>query len=442
MRSWLSTVPPPIDALWERLARVAPTYLVGGAVRDVMLGRAPHDWDLATALVPQGVQEQASAWGYRVVDTGSRFGTLTVITAAGPCQVTTFRQDGPYRDRRHPQTVRFSIQLSDDLNRRDFTVNAMALDRNGQVIDPHGGRQDLVDGMIRAVGDPWQRFREDALRMWRAVRLFATDHPQRRWRLAPDVQAAIGDLSAETAAISPPRIGDELWQLVQAPHFADGLRLADQLGLLAALWPSWRAAQTLRVTPTGEPVSARLLATAQRGPTPLLRIAGLLSDPGIFEPHTAQQLLTALALPRAVVKTVGWLLAHQSFGQTPKTLPELRQWRRTWGAEKFALLWQFHLMLHPAAQTAGSADGFALWQQVLNEPQKLAVSGHEIMRWGQLTSGPLVGKWLSAIRAWVDDDPARNTPEQIYQFFRAHHHPPCPDRDTRSSGDDTRRNAQ
>ena len=143
-------------------------YIVGGCVRDMLMGKTPNDYDVTTDLTPDKVISAFS--GYKVIPTGIKHGTVTVHIDHFPVEITTFRTDGAYSDGRHPDSVRFVGDIKDDLSRRDFTVNAMARGEDGTLIDPFGGEGDLRSGIIRAVGDPSTRFREDALRILRAVR--------------------------------------------------------------------------------------------------------------------------------------------------------------------------------------------------------------------------------------------------------------------------------
>ena len=144
-------------------------YYVGGCVRDTILGRPVHDWDVTTSALP----EQVMACFDHCVPTGLKHGTVTVLLDGLSAEVTTFRTDGSYRDGRRPENVTFVRSLREDLARRDFTINAMAMDACGEITDLYGGREDLAQCVIRCVGDPEQRFREDALRMLRALRFSA-----------------------------------------------------------------------------------------------------------------------------------------------------------------------------------------------------------------------------------------------------------------------------
>lgn len=146
-------------------------YLVGGCVRDRYMKLSPHDYDLTTSALPE---EMLSIFeGERIIPTGLKHGTVTVLTESGPVEVTTYRQDGTYSDHRHPDEVAFTRSLREDLARRDFTMNAMAMDPAGEWVDPFGGRADIDARLIRCVGDPDRRFEEDALRILRGLRFSA-----------------------------------------------------------------------------------------------------------------------------------------------------------------------------------------------------------------------------------------------------------------------------
>lgn len=147
-------------------------YLVGGCVRDLLRGAQPQDWDICTSALPEETERCFS--GYPVLETGLRHGTVTVLADRQPYEITTYRADGPYSDGRRPDRVAFVPDLTEDLARRDFTVNAMALGLDGVVRDPFGGREDLKRGVIRCVGDPDRRFQEDGLRLMRSLRFSAT----------------------------------------------------------------------------------------------------------------------------------------------------------------------------------------------------------------------------------------------------------------------------
>ena len=184
-------------------------YPVGGGVRDLLLGRAPQDWDVTTSARP----EEILALFPGSVLTGGVHGTVTVPTPGGPVEVTPFRAEGGYSDGRHPDAVSFGVSLEEDLARRDFTVNALALAPNGTVIDPFGGLADLDAGVLRCVGNPARRFGEDRLRMFRALRLAA----QLGFALYPTVEAALAD-APSPANLAVERVGAEVDKALLSPR--------------------------------------------------------------------------------------------------------------------------------------------------------------------------------------------------------------------------------
>ena len=215
-------------------------WLVGGCVRDRLLGRPVHDYDLTVSCLPD-----RTAWlfrDHRLVEDGRKHGTIGVVTEGGVLEMTTFRTDGEYRDHRHPESVRFVPDLREDLARRDFTVNAMALSCRGELRDPFGGQADLAARLLRCVGDPRRRFREDALRILRCAR-FASELG---FRVEEATLRAGRELAGEAAAVSRERITAEWEKYLAGHHFAGALEL---LPLWEGVFPglgqlpaSWKAA--------------------------------------------------------------------------------------------------------------------------------------------------------------------------------------------------------
>ena len=179
-------------------------YAVGGCIRDSLLGKTPGDWDICTSALPE--ETEACFSDLRVVETGLKHGTVTVISSGEPYEITTFRSDGVYLDHRRPQKVDFVRTLKEDLLRRDFTINAMAAGLDGEIQDPFGGQKDLKDGIIRCVGDPEKRFSEDALRILRGLR-FAS---RLGFSIAPETAAAMERQKNLLAYVSGERIYKEL----------------------------------------------------------------------------------------------------------------------------------------------------------------------------------------------------------------------------------------
>lgn len=205
-------------------------YVVGGCVRDSILRRKPEDWDITTSATPQQVKSLFS----RTVDTGIEHGTVTVLMDEEPFEVTTYRIDGTYEDCRHPKEVVFTPSLSEDLRRRDFTINAMAYSRESGLVDEFGGLEDLGRRVIRCVGDSSERFSEDALRMLRAVRFAA----QLGFSVDVGTETAIREMAANLARISAERIRTELVKLLVSPN-PHWFRLAYECGITAVVMPEF-----------------------------------------------------------------------------------------------------------------------------------------------------------------------------------------------------------
>ena len=205
-------------------------YIVGGCVRDALLGREPNDWDITTSALPMDVKRIF----VKTVDTGLQHGTVTVLAGGKGYEVTTYRVDGVYEDGRHPKAVTFTPSLREDLQRRDFTINAMAYREPGVLVDLFGGQKDLADGVIRAVGDPVQRFSEDALRILRAIRFSA----QLGYRIEDETLRAASELAVNLRRISAERIRVELEKTITSDHPAL-LRTAHEAGITAMFLPEF-----------------------------------------------------------------------------------------------------------------------------------------------------------------------------------------------------------
>ena len=209
------------DSAKEILDRLGATgfhaYIVGGCVRDSLMGKAPHDWDICTDALPKDV---IRIFGEEnTIPTGIQHGTVTVKTPTGMCEVTTFRMDGEYLDKRRPESVSFVRELREDLARRDFAINAMAYNPKEGLIDLFGGKEDLENKVIRAVGEPRKRFQEDALRILRAVRFSA----KLGFAIEPDTYEAMGREISGLSKIAHERIGSEILQIVTAPYAEQAL---------------------------------------------------------------------------------------------------------------------------------------------------------------------------------------------------------------------------
>jgi tRNA nucleotidyltransferase (CCA-adding enzyme) len=219
-------------------------WVVGGALRDELLGRPHGDWDLATDLLPEAVMAAAREGGLKALPTGLQHGTVTVLVEGEPFEITTFRSEGGYTDGRRPDEVRLGVTLEEDLSRRDFTMNALALpladlghpEARARIVDPFGGRGDLEAGVIRAVGDPTARFGEDGLRVLRACRFAA----QLGFALDPATEAAIRPSLPITAKVAVERVQVELTKLLCGRWASRGLRFLESTGLLDQWLPELR----------------------------------------------------------------------------------------------------------------------------------------------------------------------------------------------------------
>ncbi len=249
-------------------------YVVGGCVRDSLLGKQPHDWDITTSALPLQVKALFS----RTIDTGLKHGTVTIPSGREAYEVTTYRIDGEYLDGRHPSEVTFTASLREDLKRRDFTINAMAYNEKDGLQDFFDGISDLETHRIRAVGDPKKRFEEDALRILRAVRFSA----QLGYTVEEGTLRAMRMLAPTLARISAERIAAELEKILVSPH-PDRLRMAYECGITAVILPEFdRCMETPQNNPhhiynVGEHTMCALM---QARPDRILRTAILLHDVG------------------------------------------------------------------------------------------------------------------------------------------------------------------
>ena len=216
-------------------------YLVGGCVRDMVLNQKPHDEDITTSLTPDQVISLFESKGYEVIPTGLQHGTVTVMMDGEGYEITTFRKDGDYSDGRHPDSVEFSTNVEDDCSRRDFTFNAMYYDGK-QIVDTYNGQKDIEDKVIRTVGDPNERFNEDALRMMRAVRFSS----KLGFTIAPEVTASISKNKDLIHNVSAERIQAEMTKMLQGPNKRYALQTMQQTGLMKEVMPELDALKSVK----------------------------------------------------------------------------------------------------------------------------------------------------------------------------------------------------
>jgi tRNA nucleotidyltransferase (CCA-adding enzyme) len=409
-------------------------------VRDGLLGIEPHDYDLATALRPPEVRGLCEAAGYRVLATGERFGTVTVLTP-DPVEVTTFRGEGRYTRKRQPERGAFIEGIADDLGRRDFTLNAMALGYDGVLVDPFGGASDLAHGVLRSVGDASERLREDPLRIWRLFRLAAT--LPGRWKVADDTYGAALRYRFLTAHLSPERVRSEFVRILAAAD-AQALMAVRRSGLLAIAIPEFAAGEGFdqhnrHHTRTVAEHNAR---TAEQLPPGPLRLAGLVHD--IAKPVTAvrhsdgqdhyyghdevgalmvRHIMKRLTFSSDWVERVSALVGRHMF-PFPAAGPAAYRRLVADVGDDFA---RDLLALHVADVRARHPDNaqwspppeigerltLSLTAPLTKSGPVLAVDGQDVMRLLGIAPGPEVGRVLDACRSAVFERPECNTRAQL-----------------------------
>jgi len=352
-------------------------YPVGGCVRDLLLGRTPGDWDVTTNALP----EQVMAVFDHTAPTGIKHGTVTVIIDGAAIEVTTFRTEGEYSDGRHPDGVRFDATLEQDLARRDFTINAMALARDGSLVDPFGGQADLKAEIIRCVGEPGRRFAEDALRMLRAVRFGA----QLGFAIEQNTLEALKQNASKAKLLACERVRVEVEKTLCSTRPE---RVGDlfELGLMEA-WSETR--------PTGTEGLAALPAV------PLLRWAALCACLNVGD---VEAFLRGLKLDGTTIRACGsgWALYQKAVPETDE------EWRR-------ALVCHGENGCRAAAAMAGECALRRLETVLAQHPcvrvEQLAITGGELAELG--LSGPEIGRMQRRLLTLVAEHPAANTRERL-----------------------------
>ena len=423
-------------------------YLVGGSVRDLLLGRATGDFDVATSARPE---EILRVFGARFsVPTGLQHGTVTVLAGEPPrhVEVTTFRGEGAYLDGRHPSVVSFGATLAEDLSRRDFTMNAIAYaPQAGAVIDLHQGQPDIARRLVRTVGDPVQRFSEDGLRPMRAVR----QATQLEFEVDAATLAAIPATLDVFRKVSAERVRDELLKLLVAPVPSRGVELMRETGLLAEVLPElWATFGCRQNRYHKHDVYQHSLATLDAAPAePILRLAALLHDVGKPRTQTPQpdapgefgffkhesvgaemveEIAGRLRLSRAETELLVALVAHHMFFYTPDwTDGTVRRFVNRVQMERIALLFSLREAdivsrgrgEDPECETRELRARIArvAAEDAVLRVKDLAVNGADVMRALGVGPGPQVGKVLNRLLERVLDDPALNQKEMLERLI-------------------------
>ena len=446
-------VPPDVEKVVDTLIDAGhDAYVVGGSVRDALRGVDPHDWDVTTDATPQQIQAV-----FRHSLYNNRFGTVVVRSGQHEVEVTTYRTEAEYTDHRRPDAVAFTASLQEDLQRRDFTMNAMAWrpargGRPGELVDPFGGRRDLEAHVLRAVGDPNERFREDALRILRAVR-FATLLDM---RIEPATADAIRRNAELTASLSGERIQQEIVKMLWAPRPSAAFEMLSDLGVLAVICPELEDCKsTPQEKAAAENVFQHSLATLDAAASAkppgdlVLRLAGLFHDigkpetfaDGHFHQHEfvgeakARAILRRWKFDKDTVSEVAHLIRHHMFWyQTEWTGSAVRRFIRKVGLDDIPALFALRRAdnIGSGARSPRMYALDSLWQRVEEEihaanalsTRDLAIDGNDIMRSLGLPAGREIGRILNALFERVLDDPALNTREALLELAKREHEKP------------------
>ncbi len=375
--------------------------LVGGAVRDALLGRPQGDWDLATSATPEEVQRLFR----RTIPTGIEHGTITVVHGRGDervlTEVTTFRGEGLYRDGRRPSEVRFLRDLGEDLARRDFTINAFAWNPITRVFtDKFEGLGDLRRGILRAVGDAGQRFQEDGLRAMRAVRLCAA----LEYRLDPDTAAAISGALPTLAQVSGERVHVELFKMLAVRRPSLGLEPMAETGMWELLFGPMTAAD----------IDAAISAVELMRPDPVVRLARLLwplrADRKRIEAiveklkPSRDERVRIRALTDPAIAPLGRLREPEAIRRLAAALGRRHLADAT---DMLAREWAQVVTIEEACRGAALGVG------------ELAIGGQALVDAGIAGPGPGLGRLLGQLLDWVLVAPERNTGEALLAHARA-----------------------
>ena len=377
-------------------------YAVGGCVRDSILGRNPDDWDITTSARP----EQIKSFFKKTIDTGIKHGTVTVMMNHTGYEVTTYRIDGEYKDGRHPESVEFSAKLVDDLKRRDFTINAMAYNESNGFVDEFNGIEDLNNHVIRCVGNPIERFSEDALRMMRAIRFSA----QLGFDIDSKTYAAIVELAPAIRQVSMERVQVELAKTIMSdnPFY---VKQYEQTGLLRE-----------NLSYMDEILSGKLVKNAMAmlkyaPKSTVLRYAAIFN---MGEPDRVKAELKALKLDNYTVDTVTKLVAY-SKDTIEENEPAVREAVHKYGKELLALMFENE---EARINTKEEIVGISLNSQRLHlnrikkmykdiisrgdciSVKDLDITGNDLMEYG--LSGVQIGKTLNELLHIVIENPKLN----------------------------------
>ncbi|MDO8521837.1 MAG: HD domain-containing protein [bacterium] len=437
------SVPPEVVALCNALRKGGfEAYLVGGCVRDLLISREPKDWDITTNAKPEQIQALFKETFYE-----NDFGTVGVVTLSEDprlkvVEVTPYRIEGAYSNARHPDEVKFSDNLADDLARRDFTVNAIAYEpATGELVDKHGGQEDIKRRVIATVRNPSERFNEDALRMLRAVRISA----ELDFAIETETAAGIVASAKQLEKISRERMRDELIRILMSPRPMQALYVAQKLGILRYVIPELEDAigvdqNQAHSFDVFEHLLRSLQHAADRDWSLEIRLAALLHDIGkpasrrwsdekkdwTFHGHEvvgarmARKILNDLRIPSEMATTVVSLIRWHMFFSDPNmiTLSAVRRIITNVGVGHIKELLNLRICDRigtgrPKEQPFRLRKYMSMVDEAMRDPISVAmlnIDGSQIIKLGE-AAGPRIGWILHALLEEVLDDPKKNTEE-------------------------------
>lgn len=440
-------LPPPVERAIQRLnAAGYEAYAVGGCVRDSLLCRVPDDWDITTSAAPE--QTKAVFDGLPVIETGIQHGTVTVIFGGQPLEITTYRIDGSYSDSRHPDAVRFTRSLQEDLARRDFTVNALAYHPDTGIVDYFGGIEDLQQKTIRCVGEPDKRFTEDALRVMRGIRFSS----QLSFSIESVTEASLRKHAPLLQKIAVERLRAELVKLLCGEHVKSVLlHFPDVLGqIIPEILPmvGFKQQTPYHIYDIYEHTAHSIAAVKN---IPVLRLTMLLHDigkpsrftvdekgQGHFKGHgqvsvaMSEKILPRLRFDKRTAERVLTLVKYHDVDLEPREAL-IKRWLNRLTPEGFFQLMEVKLADNAAQnplydRSVSYREIIQMGQDILNRKEcfslsALAVNGDDLIQMG-IPAGREIGEALQFLLQAVIDEKCENSRELLLEYCRNHRQKP------------------
>jgi tRNA nucleotidyltransferase (CCA-adding enzyme) len=437
------TIPKEVNLILEKIQEKGfQAYVVGGCVRDLLMEKKPKDWDITTNAKPEAIKKIFPKSFYE-----NKFGTVTVLTGSKDktltdVEITTFRKDGKYSDKRHPDEIKYAKTIEEDLSRRDFTINALALNEDNKIIDPFDGEIDLKKKTIRTVGKAEERFDEDALRMLRATRFACTLDFEIEAKTFKAIQKNAGWIQA----ISKERIRDELMKIIESQKAAEGIDLLQKTNLLKYILPELEKGVGVsqnkhHIYDIYEHSLRSLKVAAEKKFSMEIKFAALFHDIG--KPETKQgegpdstfynhdyvgakftaRILQRLKFPNKFIDKVVLLVRNHMFVSDPERLTEAgaRRLIARVGKENIPDLINLRIadrlgMGRPKERPYRLRTIEYMIEKVSQDPisaKMLKINGNEIMELLKIKPGPKIGAILDVLLAEVIEDPKKNDKKKL-----------------------------